>query len=571
MSQPLDYVNYDFESLVTQLQDRISLSDSWKDVFRSSTGQTLLEVMAYVLNAGLYYTERRAVESYLPLARNLSSVKNLVALLNYQPKRKTSAYGTLTFSIASPLTKNVFIPKYTECQSTTGIKYITNEDSVIGKGQLSVAVNSIQGEISRTEVVSNGSTSQEYLLNSTSVENSADIINPTLRVLVDSVEWTKVDSFINSDSVSKHYRVINEMDDTVTIQFGDNVNGIAPSNGSNVLIEYVKSEGADGNVSNTGVITTLNHTLYDEDGAVVTVTVTNSSSFLGGDAAEGIEEIRYEAPRVFKTGNRAVSKDDFMAILENYAGVASANVWGENEEAAAAGVSVDYTMLNKVKICLVLTNWELPDATFETTLSKYIYDVSMLTVKYEFVDVEVLNIVPKLNIKVMTGHSMSQVQSDVEAALADQFILGDTTRLGTITKYSHLMNAIDDVDGVSRVNMTLEILKDLEASYSSGFDYGEMLDATPILPESARLFIDDTYVTSDDGSGVFSYSGSYTISGTIDYVTGKVELDVTPAPASSIYIRYQQSIDSGESRDISPSLRQICKLYDVDVTSISME
>ena len=209
MSQPLDYVNYDFESLVTQLQDRISLSDSWKDVFRSSTGQTLLEVMAYVLNAGLYYTERRAVESYLPLARNLSSVKNLVALLNYQPKRKTSAYGTLTFSIASPLTKNVFIPKYTECQSTTGIKYITNEDSVIGKGQLSVAVNSIQGEISRTEVVSNGSTSQEYLLNSTSVENSADIINPTLRVLVDSVEWTKVDSFINSDSVSKHYRVIN--------------------------------------------------------------------------------------------------------------------------------------------------------------------------------------------------------------------------------------------------------------------------------------------------------------------------------------------------------------------------
>jgi len=192
-------------------------------------------------------------------------------------------------------------------------------------------------------------------------------------------------------------------------------------------------------------------------------------------------------------------------------------------------------------------------------------------VKYEFVDVEVLNIVPKLNIKVMTGHSMSQVQSDVEAALADQFILGDTTRLGTITKYSHLMNAIDDVDGVSRVNMTLEILKDLEASYSSGFDYGEMLDATPILPESARLFIDDTYVTSDDGSGVFSYSGSYTISGTIDYVTGKVELDVTPAPASSIYIRYQQSIDSGESRDISPSLRQICKLYDVDVTSISME
>lgn len=566
----LNYVQYDFEDLVVQLQDRLKLVDSWKDMYRDGTGETLIELLAYVLNAGLFYTERRAVESYLPLAQNISSVRNLVALLNYQPKRKTSATGNLTFSLSSPLSVNVFIPKYTECQTSDGIKYVTNEDSVIEKGKTSVTVNAIQGSISEVEIVSNGTTDQEYLINSTSVENSLSTTNPTLRVLVDSVLWVKVDSFINSDSESKHYRILNEPEGTVTIQFGDGVNGMTPSNGSTISIKYVKSDGLDGNISNTGVITTLNSAIYDEDGSAVTVSVTNSSSFLGGDNEEGIEEIRYEAPRVFKTGQRAVSKTDFIAILENYAGVASANVWGENEEAEEAGVSADYEMLNKVKMCILLQEWELPDSTFKETLSNYIYDISMLTVKYEFVTPVILDVVPKISIKVSSGYSLSQVQSDVESTLADEFDLGNTTKLGTIIKYSHLMNAIDDVDGVSYANMTLEILKSLEAGYQSTWDYGEILDAIPIKEGTARLFIDGVYVTTDDGNGVFSYSGTYTISGVIDYETGEVGLDVSPTPSTSIYIRYQQSVDSGESRDIVPSLKQICKLYDVD-TTISME
>lgn len=571
MSQPLNYVDYEFESLVMQLQDRIRLNDSWKDIYRSSTGQTLIEILAYVLNAGLYYTERRAVESYLPLARNLSSVKNLVALLNYQPKRKTSSYGILTFSIASPLTKNVFIPKYTECQSSNGIKYLTNEDSVIGKGQTSVNVNSIQGELFRMEVISNGAASQEYTINSTSVENSSNSLNPTLRILVDSVEWEKVDSFIYSESTSKHYKVINEMDDTVSIQFGDGINGFPPPNGSSIIIEYIKSEGSNGNVSNTGIITTVNSTIYDEDGNIVNVSVTNSSSFLGGDDAEGIEEIRYEAPRVFKTGDRAVSRSDFISILENYAGVSSANVWGENEEAKVAGLSADPTMLNKVKICLVLNNWGLPDQTFENTISDFLYNISMLTVKYEFVDAEIIDVVPRLNLRVSSGYSMSQVQSEVESVISDQFILGNTTKLGTLIKYSRLMNAIDDVDGVSRVNMVLEILKVLEAGYYSGFDYGGKLNCIPVTRGSARLFIDDTCITTDNGSGVFSYTGTFNISGTIDYDTGEVKIDISPEPTSPVYIKYQQYVDSGEGRDISPSLKQICRLYDVDFSNISME
>jgi hypothetical protein len=573
MADVLGYTEYDFDTLVIALQNRLKTRSTWIDLYRSGTGEMLIELLAYVLNAGLYYTERRAEESYLQTAKNRSSVIALVSLLNYIPKRKTSATGVLTFSIAAPLSTIVYIPKYTECQSVSGKKFVTNESAVIEKGQTSVQVSSIQGELKEIEVVSNGTVNQEYLINSVNVEDSASTSNPTLRVLINSVEWTKVDSFINSTNISKHFRVINEMEGTVTIKFGDNVNGKAPSDGDTVLLKYIESDGLDGNVAYASKITTINDTIYDETPTAVTVTVTNTDLFLGGDAEEDIEEIRYEAPRVFKTGDRAVTKEDFISIIENTAGVATANVWGENEEASAAGVSADYEMLNKVKMCIVLQEWELPGTTFKAALSAAIYDKSMLTVKYEFVTPTVLDIIPTIRITAVVGSSLSTTQDEVEAVLAEQFTLGTTTKLGTKIKYSNILAAIDDLDNVAYTTMDLEIYKALSSSYDSYFEYGASLDAIAIRPETTRLFVDGTYVTVDvdqgDGTGSFDGTfGSYTISNSsVDYVTGEVLLDINPNPSSSIHVRYQQD----ENDNLVPAVNHICKLKEVDVVSIAIE
>jgi len=564
----LGYCDYDFDTIVASLQDRLSNQETWKDIYRSSTGQMLIELLAYILNMGLFYTERRAEESFLSTAKNRSSVIALVSLLNYNVKRKTSALGNLIFTIPLALSKIVYIPKYTECQSVDGYKYSTNASAVIEKGQVSVSIESIQGESKQLEVTSNGVVNQEYLLESTGVEDSADTNNYTLRVLVDGNEWTKVSSFINSDSSSKHYRVITEMDETITVIFGDNVNGLAPSDGSVIVINYIESDGLDGNIASIDKITSINDTIYDEDGTIITsISVTNADAFLGGDVAEDIEEIRYEAPRVFKTGDRAVSKTDFISIIENYSGVASANVWGENEEALAAGVSVDYEMLNKVKICIVLQEWELPGTNFKSTLSAYIYDKSMLTVKYEFVTPTILLVIPTLRITAVEGSSLTQTQADVESALAAQFLLGSTTKLGTMIKYSTVISAIHNLDDVAYTTMVLEIKKVLSDSYDSAYDWGATLDALDIKPESVRVFVDGVYSTVDtddgDGTGTFSAVG---ITGDINYSTGVLTLDIAAGPAA-VYVRYQQA----ENGNVVPTFRQICQLYDTDVTSIQIE
>jgi hypothetical protein len=122
--------------------------------------------------------------------------------------------------------------------------------------------------------------------------------------------------------------------------------------------------------------------------------------------------------------------------------------------------------------------------------------------------------------------------------------------------------------------MVLEIYKSLVKDYNSFCDWGEALDATPIKPETTRLFIGDNYVTTDknneDGTGSFTAAGVYTVSGTIDYETGVVLLDISPTP-SSVHVRYQQEDGSDGAGNIVPTFQQICKLRDVDIQSISME
>jgi len=581
MSNDLNYTNYDFDDIVQQLEDRVKLSDSWKDTYESSTGQMLIELLGYIANLTLYYIERRAEESYIDTAQNRSSIINLVKLLNYQPKRVVSSTGVLTFYLAAANAYNVSIPKWTECQTAGGVKFLTSEASVIIKGGTSVEVNAVQGELGADNNTGDGTADQEYTIDKTTIEDSSN--NDTLSVVIDGEPWTKVSSFLSSENTSAHYRVIVNLDNTVTIKFGNDVKGKAPENGSNIIINYVLSDGIDGNVYSNDSVTTINDTIYNfNSDAVTNISVTNadiddatvSRLFLGGDDEESAEEIRYEAPRVFATGDRAVTRNDFIAILENTAGVANANVWGELEEAEDDDEDADYEMLNKVKICVLLQEWETADSTFEATLSEDLYDQSMIAVKYEFIDPVILNVIVNFtSIVTSLGSSLTSVQSDVEDILDDEFELGVTSKLGTAIRFSNLVRAVDALDEVEYHTMTLEIYKALEAGYDSTSDFGEVLDAVPIKTESVEIYVGDTQVATDDGLRAFTdESSGYTVTGTINYTTGAISVDITEGTGVEVIsVRYRQDNSlTNEDNDILTDRYEICKLYDVEVNSIAI-
>lgn len=558
---PLNYTSYDHDALVAQLTNRLKATNAWKDTYESSTGQMIIEFYAFVGNLVLFIIERRAEECFIDTAQNRSSILNLVKLINYSPKRKISAIGSLKFTLSAAHSSIVYVPKYTQCQTADGVKYLTNRAASILPGATSVTIGGVQGELITLLLTSDGTAGQEFTISDTAVEDS------NYTVYIDDERWTEVSTFISSGNTSKHYRLVHELDDTLTLVFGDDIRGMVPSIGAVVKFEYIRSSGADGNVYQTDLITTLDDSIYDEDETVVSdISVTNSTTFTGGDNEEGMEEIRSEAPKVFSTGDRAVTRNDFIAILKNYPSIAEANVWGENEE-----TSPDYDMFNTVKLCVILEDWKHPTDAFKTALATYLYAVSMLTVKYEFIEATFLDVLPSLDVLVNTDYALSAAQSDIETALAAQFVLGTTSQLGISKKYSNLVRVVDNLDSVNYHHMTLKIRKNLTATYESGYDYGETLDALPIKPGSVEIYADtdsgdDVLMARDDEAGEFTdLSSNYAVTGYINYTTGVVGVEFEPDTfISNVYVKYQQDEDG----DIVPGEKQICKLYDVEITEI---
>jgi len=553
----LDFTNYDFDDLVDQLTNRLKERDAWKDTYRSSTGQMLIELFSYIGNMVLYYVERRAEESYILTAKNKSSIVNLVRLLNYIPKRKASAVGILRMTLTDGInSKMVFIPKYTVCTTSSGMKYMVSEDAVIMPGQTYVDVNGVQGELVTLNRVGNGVPDQEYTIEDDSVENTNVFIS------VGGAFWSQVTSFIYSTSSTKDYTLKTELNDYVTIVFGNGVFGLAPAIGEAIEIKYIRSEGVSGNVYELDRITTLVSTIYDEDSAAVDVSVSNVSTFLGGDDAETAEEIREEAPKVFATGDRAVTKNDFIAILNNYAGVADSNVWGENEETPP-----NYTMYNQVKLSVLLQDWALPDTAFETLLTDYLYEKSLMTVRYSFVDPEIIYVVPTFTIKVARGQNLSYISSQISTAMDTAFTLGTTTKLGVSKQYSDIVATVEAVPGVSHSYTDLRIRKELSGDYDSTYNWAGVLEAVPVLEGSISVLVNDVEVAIDDGLGNFTdLSSPYTVTGDINYTTGVIGIDISGSPAvTALVVKYNQDANG----DISVTKNQITKLYETDIQSIT--
>ena len=565
-TQLINYVDYDFDRLVQQLINRLKATDTWKDTYRSSTGQMMIELYAYVANLVLYYIERRAEESYLDTAQFKSSVINLVRLLNYNPKRKVSSTGILRFTLGAAHISRVIIPKYTPCKTTNGVYYLTDEDLILVPGQLVGDVAGTQGQLVQVNVSSTGIPNQEYPIADTSIENSV------FYVFVNGEEWTQVSSFTSSTNTSKNYVIRTELDESITILFGDDVFGRAPALGDTILFRYIKSDGVNGNVYESNKITSIATTIYDELSAVVNdITVKNTDAFVGGADAETIEQIRTNAPQVFKTGERAVTKSDFIAIIKNYAGVADANVWGEAEENPP-----NYTMFNRLKLAVIMQNWEYPTTLFEQTLSDFLYTKSMMTVKYEFVQPVIVYVVPTMTVRIYRGYTKSQSEQNIDSALATAFTLGSTALIGESKRLSDLISQVDSLQEVAYTHMDLELRKDLVNFYDSYYLYGGLLEILPITANSAKLYVGTTDATATqvahtNALGVWVADSGMFTSGTINLVTGYVGVNVAVPSGNFIWIRYQQNNTStGFAGDIVVTKYQICRLYNdqADITEM---
>jgi hypothetical protein len=155
----------------------------------------------------------------------------------------------------------------------------------------------------------------------------------TMRVRVKANEeseeysiYTKFTTLVGINNSSQIYYLQEDSIGTYEIYFGDGILGRKPISNNIVEIEYVYTSGRTANGATS-------FTASDMVSGYNVTSVTTVTASYGGSFRESIESVRYNAPLTFVAQNRAVTADDYRAlILKSVGYIESISVWGGEDQ-----------------------------------------------------------------------------------------------------------------------------------------------------------------------------------------------------------------------------------------------
>lgn len=350
----LDSIIYDTNTLANALTERLTEeSPTFKAMYPSETSTALVNLLAGY-GSMLQYTMVSALANcYTNTAFSPSAIYQLAETLGnrlhgnvssklYCDIRRTSLCGQ----------NNVVIPRHSVFQ-VEGIPFF-NEDPIIWSSTSDIIHNVLltQGEYTIVEFTTSGSSGEKFYFSSDFKCNMNMV-----KVFINDQEWDTTDSFLSLNSMQfidqeQATTVMLRMssDGRAFIKIGNNSNGSIPASGSKIRIEFVSNVGSNGNIEKTNMNAELMTKIYGVDQAVdtlLTVEIITPSPSYGGFDNQSMEVLKESSPYIFASGNRAIRRNDYKALLLNKCGYISANVWGEYEEAKTNG-GYDKIMMNMV-------------------------------------------------------------------------------------------------------------------------------------------------------------------------------------------------------------------------------
>lgn len=457
MADRIEYTQRDFESIRQALVALIpTKTDRWTDFSESDVGIALLELTAAVGDQLSFYLDQAANEAFLPTARQRRNVINLCKLIAYRLEHIVSATTQVEFSIQSAWPHRIDIPKFTQIGVTSSgetIKFATTDFVSIPAGDTSVLVGAKQGTLKVDDFTTTGLVNQRFRLSETDV----DVLS--IEVTIDGILWVVAESFVNAQGSDRVYLVEVDADNNVEVLLGDGFFGLSPSLSStpNVQVRYLISVGDDGNLG-ANTIKTLFDDIFDTQGNEVSISVVNTQSSTGGATQESIEKARKQAPAQLSALYRAMTKGDYIALVEGFPGIAKAMAWGEQDEAPP-----DYDLYNWVLIAAApdgVTRAQLIDDpengilsdTLKDNLRTYLEQRKCITTRVKVIDPVYVPIDLEATIFYTKGSLPSVVKSQVEEAVVD-FLSFEEVGFGREVRKSNLYRIMDSVSGVEYLEL----------------------------------------------------------------------------------------------------------------------
>jgi hypothetical protein len=222
----------------------------------SPMGQ-LLQVMLNYGRMILFYIEDSITELNINTASRNASIKGLASLTGHNPSRAMAARGTLSFIVdgAADLedySSVVAIPNYTTLTNKeNGLTYtciLPTEEARISLTSITneLVVNILQGTLEYQQATGTGDPLQSFNF---STKKGASVDNYFVNVFVNGTPWQVVESILDMSFDAESCMVKTGQTGGLDIFFGNGYNGKVPGIGSVILVEYLITDGEEGNIN----------------------------------------------------------------------------------------------------------------------------------------------------------------------------------------------------------------------------------------------------------------------------------------------------------------------------------
>jgi hypothetical protein len=204
----------------------------------------------------------------------------------------------------------------------------------------------------------------------------------TLKVVVqqsssntDVVIYNLATDVINLSANSQVYFLQEGLNNQYEIYFGDDVIGKKLPDGGIVSVTYLSTNGSVANKANNFVATSA-------ISSFTTFTVNPVAASSGGSERETVDQIKFAAPLQFTSQNRAVTKNDYVKLIQQkYPQFEAVNVWGGEENIPPVYGKVFISAKPKL-------GFEVSDTEKDYFINEIVKPISVLTVTPEFVNVD---------------------------------------------------------------------------------------------------------------------------------------------------------------------------------------
>jgi len=471
--------NLDSEDIKASLKDYMKAQSDFTDYdFEGSALSTLIDTLAYNTYYTAFNTNMVVNELFIDSATLRDNVVAIAKQLGYRPKSATSptAYVSFTVTYTNSTTDTELILKkgtgFISSYDNNVYQYVVNDDvkaQVISNVATFTNVPVNEGTLLvNTFTVNTSLKSQRFILDNTNIDTN------TIRVKVFptggsfSEPYLVADNILGVDGTSKVFFLDEIEDQRYEILMGDGVLGKKLDNNARIEVSYLTTAGPESNGVRTFVFSGVLENPNGVSPTAFTTSITSATPSAGGEEIESTSKIKYTAPKAYGTQERAVTAQDYEAIVRDvYPATSDIVIFGGEDQ--------DPPEYGKVFIAL-----KPKDASYLTSLTKN--DIVEKLKKYVVASVEPRLIDPsilyvEISSKIYynslsTDLTTSQIRDKVIGGVQSYLDTSDTEKFNGKFRYSKMVGVIDDVDRSINSNLTeVTMRKDFYPSLNSTFYY----------------------------------------------------------------------------------------------------